>query len=175
MPAQGLGRVDPRVRGGDAYQQIKVPYSRGRSPRTRGRLFSEPLSRRALRSIPAYAGETESACRRLRRGQVDPRVRGGDQAVRKLASDGGGRSPRTRGRHLARMLEVAQSRSIPAYAGETHDPGRSREQYQPVGISAYAGDWKASTGRSCAGECVGSIRREETANTDSKGRSPRTR
>ena len=70
-------------------------------------------------SIPAYAGETrlkmtpEIPCR------VDPRVRGGDHTPNGAELVDKGRSPRTRGRRMSAALRSEDSRSIPAYAGET--------------------------------------------------------
>ena len=56
--ANGAGKVDPRVRGGDACACGVMPTPMGRSPRARGRheLLDIPLMKD--RSIPACAGET---------------------------------------------------------------------------------------------------------------------
>ncbi len=49
--------VDPRVRGGGHGGTLTIPFSEGRSPRTRGRLRMIGAAMGCYRSIPAYAGE----------------------------------------------------------------------------------------------------------------------
>ena len=112
-------RVDPRVRGGD-IAGLAVPLSfGGRSPRTRGRLSPQQRLPGRLRSIPAYAGETDSGFRCNTHGRVDPRVRGGDVSFTLSMIVIKGRSPRTRGRQPISRRHQPGRRSIPAYAGET--------------------------------------------------------
>ena len=75
-----------------------------------------------MRSIPAWAGETEVAVYAAIGGQVYPRVGGGN-----FPSDSGetkncGLSPRGRGKRNPLTTAAARARSIPAWAGETPRP-----------------------------------------------------
>ena len=71
------------------------------------------------RSIPACAGETGEPERGDGAGEVDPRVRGGDEAAMSRNIESSGRSPRARGRRQCIRQVSAPGRSIPACAGET--------------------------------------------------------
>jgi len=111
--------VDPRVRGADRGIGWSSARSYGRSPRTRGRLRQRGCVWSAKRSIPAYAGQTQNAFVRRMGREVDPRVRGADDALGDRFWGVVGRSPRTRGRLTALRASSQYAGSIPAYAGQT--------------------------------------------------------
>ena len=117
--------VYPRVGGGNhRYTRPRRELS-GLSPRGRGKpatLFPAPYPDR---SIPAWAGETRrrSISRRLR--GVYPRVGGGNMSRGVALVRGEGLSPRGRGKPAASQRRIAADRSIPAWAGETNQSGRS--------------------------------------------------
>ena len=71
-------------------------------------------------SIPAYAGETHLYSQPRQADPVDPRVCGGNDPTKSAVYAAKGRSPRMRGKRRFTKSEVAEHRSIPAYAGETH-------------------------------------------------------
>ena len=75
---EGLYRVDPRSRGGDADMQMTTYKTLGRSPLTRGRRTGLAGRASPARSIPAHAGETTKCLRSATSQRVDPRSRGGD-------------------------------------------------------------------------------------------------
>jgi len=149
--------VDPRVRGGDTLIRSTRRFSRGRSPRTRGRPVLGVDMEAEKRSIPAYAGETADFELDHLALQVDPRVRGGDVEEHRRWGNPAGRSPRTRGRPARRKLAASQAGSIPAYAGETEG---HRQRVDPARVDPRVRGGDHSRGR--AGRCM-------------KGRSPRTR
>ena len=91
-------QVDPRVRGGDTVTLGWLAESAGRSPRARGRPVLSARRSGFERSIPACAGETSNETVSDGVNQVDPRVRGGDEARRDEIQALLGRSPRARGR-----------------------------------------------------------------------------
>ncbi len=71
------------------------------------------------RSIPAWAGETDEGKIIDWSGGVDPRVGGGDFTRQSPEQADIGRSPRGRGRLADLINESPNTRSIPAWAGET--------------------------------------------------------
>src|SRR5690606_19335850 len=75
-----------------------------------------------LGSIPAYAGETPISSDPLGKGQVDPRVCGGNIVHPKRDLQHPGRSPRMRGKRGGMVRRIRAQGSIPAYAGETRTP-----------------------------------------------------
>jgi len=97
--------VDPRVRGGDIDEARGDETGRGRSPRTRGRRLQWWAETGSMRSIPAYAGETVDISAAMYLPGVDPRVRGGDDEIGHRLRFGVGRSPRTRGRLPAPLVQ----------------------------------------------------------------------
>ena len=123
--------VHPRV-GGEHAQQLTHPLPRvGPSPRGRGTPFRGTSPQHATRSIPAWAGNTARPSKRTRTRPVHPRV-GGEHAVssgKKVQRYGP--SPRGRGTHRMGRCRHRQSRSIPAWAGNT-GPGRGRRDQGPV-------------------------------------------
>ena len=106
-----------------------------------------------VRSIPAGAGET--VCRYAECGakEVDPRGCGGDSHRTYPASRAVGRSPRVRGRLVARITEDGGYGSIPAGAGETGRAARHEEHpwVDPRGCGGdetWANDSRLKWGRS---------------------------
>ena len=150
-------RVDPRVCGGNSITWSGQRRINGRSPRMRGKRSPSPSTRAAIRSIPAYAGETVEWGDASWPGEVDPRVCGGNNSVSWCTHPNRGRSPRMRGKPSCRPQARAQARSIPAYAGETDERPRDRDidQVDP---------------RVCGGN-----RRKNMDSAASRGRSPRMR
>ena len=74
------------------------------------------------RSIPACAGEPQTAMRAYQLKAVYPRVCGGTWSAAKPDCENRGLSPRVRGNLLAGSVAAVAWRSIPACAGE---PGRT--------------------------------------------------
>ena len=93
-----LQEVYPRVGGGNFRLCCSVLSLGGLSPRGRGKPVV--LRRHFARygSIPAWAGETTRRYTHNRRFQVYPRVGGGNPSIESGEADGGGLSPRGRGK-----------------------------------------------------------------------------
>ena len=70
--------VYPRVGGGNWPRLQGGDYTRGLSPRGRGKLTGPCFPEPGPRSIPAWAGETRRRIRLLRHFRVYPRVGGGN-------------------------------------------------------------------------------------------------
>ena len=123
----GIGRrVYPRVCGGTRAIAASQWLWTGLSPRVRGNLqiIGQVFGQRG--SIPACAGEPESAVDRMFSTKVYPRVCGGTGGRVRDAGDECGLSPRVRGNRLSAHRAWPSSRSIPACAGEP-------AMYQPAG------------------------------------------
>ena len=111
--------VYPRVGGGNNGAMPSMDYTRGLSPRGRGKLCNAVAVLIVERSIPAWAGETDLTDKALHKRGVYPRVGGGNKpycadGVREL-----GLSPRGRGKRAVIPIGAGRGRSIPAWAGET--------------------------------------------------------
>ena len=90
----------------------------GLSPRVRGNLRLAPARIAVPRSIPACAGEPQLPhCANLLK-TVYPRVCGGTAEAHKAGGYTYGLSPRVRGNRDDAIEATANSRSIPACAGE---------------------------------------------------------
>ena len=111
--------VYPRVGGGNTPEGISAGSARGLSPRGRGKrcLYSPQCPH--VRSIPAWAGETEARMARMRTGGVYPRVGGGNPHHIDMSAYRRGLSPRGRGKPDIAQKYTSGARSIPAWAGET--------------------------------------------------------
>ena len=96
----GLGMVYPRPRGGTPSFRFACVRSQGLSPPTRGNRERPSWSQAERRSIPAHAGEPDSAGARARGRGVYPRPRGGTLADRYQPNPQAGLSPPTRGNPL---------------------------------------------------------------------------
>ena len=110
--------VYPRVCGGTAVPYPAPRLSWGLSPRMRGNQQSISAVWTHHRSIPAYAGEPDTAVIAERRQQVYPRVCGGTRSMRSISPGETGLSPRMRGNLVNYGGADSIARSIPAYAGE---------------------------------------------------------
>ena len=136
--------VYPRVGGGNCQPVAATGDSDGLSPRGRGKRHADTSGGRAWRSIPAWAGETREAVNAELATEVYPRVGGGNGYQIKIASHGGGLSPRGRGKRFRDAGAAEKIRSIPAWAGETslHRPlDFVLEVYPRVGGGNRASDF----------------------------------
>ena len=101
--------------------------------------------RAIMRSIPAWAGETNRRSIRQSRWGVYPRVGGGNRPGSGLIRTVKGLSPRGRGKRYTTPPRNRTTRSIPAWAGETvmvYSPPAKVSVYPRVGggnLSGYAG------------------------------------
>ena len=141
-PAPFSLQVYPRPRGGAAVRIVPVSISGGLSPPTRG----SRLERLGLvdqeRSIPAHAGEPDTALAPAPATAVYPRPRGGATLEFSMKSSEAGLSPPTRGSLGVTDAPLVPARSIPAHAGEPYPtPGCSRrERVYPRPRGGAAGD-----------------------------------
>ena len=115
--------VYPRVGGGNMAEDGMRMTARGLSPRGRGKPKEAVAGEYGIRSIPAWAGETEIAAGAHSREKVYPRVGGGNPHASDNEILRRGLSPRGRGKPLARRCDKPLTGSIPAWAGETPEPG----------------------------------------------------
>ena len=129
----------------------------GLSPRVRGNPYVQLGLRPDRGSIPACAGEPETAVAAAGRGAVYPRVCGGTCRISAAATDMRGLSPRVRGNRGVALPCPGAEGSIPACAGEPR-PGRRRQQRRWV----YP--------RVCGGTCTAT-----RGHTGRNGLSPRVR
>ena len=118
-----LGKVYPRVGGGNRSLVRRSRYPRGLSPRGRGKPSFGILPRRSKRSIPAWAGETGKVTAKEWIKEVYPRVGGGNLCEPHPAALPIGLSPRGRGKLHSFAVTCPLLRSIPAWAGETESRG----------------------------------------------------
>ena len=140
----------------------------GLSPRGRGKRRAVVDSGKARGSIPAWAGETRPYQVYQGRGQVYPRVGGGNAPTLTICGVCPGLSPRGRGKRLRIVSLVVFLRSIPAWAGETRAGVHSKSErrvYPRVGGGNVvgAGPKKPSAGLSPRGRGKRSRRRPEKA------------
>ena len=126
-PAPIPPAVYPRVCGGNFGLGVGSVQRGGLSPRVRGKLTGGGERDEGRGSIPACAGETVSAGWRRRRGQVYPRVCGGNHHSSCAALPRQGLSPRVRGKHRCLRPLSRRPRSIPACAGETQPSTGARK------------------------------------------------
>ena len=111
--------VYPRVCGGNPPIPAQLAASPGLSPRVRGKPWPNPLLFHNRGSIPACAGETDTAADAPRARGVYPRVCGGNNASQPIGGVTAGLSPRVRGKPCGRLGPAIRPGSIPACAGET--------------------------------------------------------
>ena len=117
-PPPPCSSVYPRVCGGTAYAPDCATMDAGLSPRVRGNLYAHYSSHDWIGSIPACAGEPETASESYVLNMVYPRVCGGTASGRYDVSEIVGLSPRVRGNPHHDGQPQQRSRSIPACAGE---------------------------------------------------------
>ena len=191
-------RVYPRECGGTANLITLDILPKGLSPRVRGNLLYTAFRAKAVRSIPASAGEPYFKLHYSVVYTVYPRECGGTYASWSLCLLGAGLSPRVRGNPEVLDWTADTPRSIPASAGEPPSwtlPARSFKVYPrecggtPPQISCttgYTGSIPASAGEpvcrlgGLAGrwvyprECGGTIPPTD-AGAEEEGLSPRVR
>ena len=150
-------QVHPRACGGN-FTRFETQWRiRGASPRLRGKLRPGPSHRNRHRCIPAPAGETLRRSRSLAPVAVHPRACGGNRTISTKQAQGGGASPRLRGKRLPDCLPPLLVGCIPAPAGETWSApgcGRSRRVHP----------------RACGGNVM-----SHKPNHEKRGASPRLR
>ena len=90
--------VYPRVGGGNGAAFAWSGQDWGLSPRGRGKRIVNPPGKRRVRSIPAWAGETNLGRAEPTEKEVYPRVGGGNGRRRGMNGGRRGLSPRGRGK-----------------------------------------------------------------------------
>ena len=114
-----ISEVYPRVGGGNLADARSAFVPIGLSPRGRGKRGRPVWHYCALRSIPAWAGETLLDCACAVKRKVYPRVGGGNRTRAVWSEIGYGLSPRGRGKPYRSANKKQKAGSIPAWAGET--------------------------------------------------------
>ena len=112
-------QVYPRVGGGNMLQWVNLRDECGLSPRGRGKRLAGDDGLVQAGSIPAWAGETSMSLEDWIFAKVYPRVGGGNLGRVRAGNAYGGLSPRGRGKPSSDYHLTENSRSIPAWAGET--------------------------------------------------------
>ena len=110
--------VYPRVCGGTRSAASSLALACGLSPRVRGNRRRWPVSASRRGSIPACAGEPDTAGSPHWTRPVYPRVCGGTRPGGAGRPVPLGLSPRVRGNHRNRRVRRVRAGSIPACAGE---------------------------------------------------------
>ncbi len=111
--------VHPRPRGEHELQRQLIIALAGSSPPTRGTLAQHCVTARAVRFIPAHAGNTASRSNASCTCAVHPRPRGEHRVSSSRSSSSTGSSPPTRGTPARRPPGCQSVRFIPAHAGNT--------------------------------------------------------
>ena len=114
--------VHPRIRGERPPGSCAAGYGGGSSPHTRGTHGQDAGQYEFERFIPAYAGNAKLAGSTSTGGTVHPRIRGERINWRCCRSKKFGSSPHTRGTRPAASAYRAETRFIPAYAGNAARP-----------------------------------------------------
>ena len=122
-PAETQRRLHhPRIRGEHDVFADQVAQTKGSSPHTRGALVMVTHTFYYIRIIPAYAGSTAHAWKRVCARGDHPRIRGEHTRSHAQRGWGGGSSPHTRGARRPGGENPLRARIIPAYAGSTPTP-----------------------------------------------------
>ena len=116
----------PRSRGENCVVEAKSGACEGSSPLTRGKRHPLRSRLRERGLIPAHAGKTPPTPRPAKAGQAHPRSRGENLYCGKRGFDGRGSSPLTRGKLGKCNIMLDNDGLIPAHAGKTSAPCRSR-------------------------------------------------
>ena len=117
LPLQLPTQVYPRVGGGNSLFPLGEFSHSGLSPRGRGKRRHHMATWKAIRSIPAWAGETASGSTWLNPIPVYPRVGGGNCSGLSPLSCARGLSPRGRGKHKLAVYERTGWRVYPRVGG----------------------------------------------------------
>ena len=121
-------RAHPRVCGADGLEDDSAVTDTGSSPRVRGRPRSRSMLKLSPGLIPACAGQTRRPRVGLIGSRAHPRVCGADLSAINDAPHKRGSSPRVRGRPSDWIAFSSWRGLIPACAGQTRRPIRSRTQ-----------------------------------------------
>ena len=111
--------VHPRSRGEHSTRAGSAVTQPGSSPLARGTHHRRRRRHHVRRFIPARAGNTHGARRRMRGRPVHPRSRGEHAPVWRTAGGLDGSSPLARGTHGHTSISPLPKRFIPARAGNT--------------------------------------------------------
>ena len=109
----------PRVCGENRITCPALSMELGSSPRVRGKPIQVITTAAAQRLIPACAGKTTKLSPSHRVYQAHPRVCGENDIAITDPSNRVGSSPRVRGKHVSRLIDVSVIGLIPACAGKT--------------------------------------------------------
>ena len=112
-------RAHPRSRGENKLLSRSHLQNLGSSPLTRGKHECDARYLRRSGLIPAHAGKTGSAPRRIGPRGAHPRSRGENELSVRRCQSGEGSSPLTRGKPSVTPTRVGSSGLIPAHAGKT--------------------------------------------------------
>ena len=113
------GSDHPRACGANSISRWVWVITFGSSPRMRGKLLGEFAHRIQRRIIPAHAGQTSRRTRLLRLVSDHPRACGANTTTKPPTRRNNGSSPRMRGKLFDRNHITANTRIIPAHAGQT--------------------------------------------------------
>ncbi len=109
----------PRACGANGYGVVEHAPPIGSSPRMRGKRLRVRELETAVRIIPAHAGQTQRDQAHHIRPSDHPRACGANEKSTRNMLDQFGSSPRMRGKPGLVWVEFAQTRIIPAHAGQT--------------------------------------------------------
>ena len=121
-------RAHPRSRGENEPSRAIRSTAPGSSPLTRGKHVGHADSLAGGGLIPAHAGKTAGAYRRIRSGRAHPRSRGENDAYIRVGNALTGSSPLTRGKQMHEMTDELFQGLIPAHAGKTRARRFSRRR-----------------------------------------------
>ena len=133
-----LGRVYPRVGGGNTSWAAWTMAVTSLSPRGRGKHPGGGDGLCGNRSIPAWAGETTLSAFSRSFKWVYPRVGGGNAGAAGVRLSTGGLSPRGRGKRFAAAPILWRRRSIPRGRGKPS--AAALWPVNPGSIPAWAGE-----------------------------------
>ena len=111
-------RDHPRIRGTNLTNSTSHSALPGSSPHTRDKLYGAAINPAVHRIIPAYAGQMQKVGNRGCLHQDHPRIRGTNYTVLQSTLLFTGSSPHTRDKSPKDIFFPADSRIIPAYAGQ---------------------------------------------------------
>ena len=119
MPSK---RAHPRSRGENRRPRPLGRRRPGSSPLTRGKPSACELHHSWFGLIPAHAGKTRNASRKIPPETAHPRSRGENEEKQSVLPGGDGSSPLTRGKPLFAEAAYTGAGLIPAHAGKTAQP-----------------------------------------------------